>query len=183
MRLSACRRRYPPLIIDANPSSEGFARLTTSNVIGSDFFCSCARSLLAPILNPGAVVLSVHGELGGPDLGCGVGTGFEGVADDHRHLVFHLLAWPDRDEQVRLITLAPGGFHFRGLRLGEGKADLVATGQGGIGTPIAVLPKEGRLGIAGRGGGRGCGCGGGCGGGRRVLRGGAGAGRGAAPPA
>src|SRR5260221_7090552 len=136
MRLSACRRRYAPVIIDANPSSEGFARITTSNVIGSEFFCSCERFLLAAVLlallldlierlreplerilvrrlraaargaldcdvgalahgvdharllahifNPGAVVLSVHGELGGPDLGCGVGTGFEGVADDHR---------------------------------------------------------------------------------------------------
>src|SRR5262249_54449592 len=117
--------------------------------------------LLADVFDPGAVVLSVHGEFCGPDLGRGVGTGFEGIADNDRHFIFHLLAGAGRDEQVGLTALAAGRFHFRRLRLGERKADLAAAGRGGIRAPIAVLPEERRLGIASGGGGRSRGRGGG----------------------
>src|SRR5258708_25246904 len=46
---------------------------------------------LAGVLDPGAIALGVHGELGGADLGGGNRIGLERVADNDRHLVLHLV--------------------------------------------------------------------------------------------
>src|SRR5262249_45031217 len=65
--------------------------------------------LLGDVLDPGAVVLRVHRELGGADLGGGVGAGLERIADDHRNLVLHVLRRPGGDEDVGGVALAAGG--------------------------------------------------------------------------
>src|SRR5262249_29142307 len=85
------------------------------------------------------------------DLGGGVRIGLERIADDHRHLVLHLLGGTGGDENVGGIALAPFRLGLRRLRLGERKADLVAAGRGGIGAPIAVVAEQGGLRVA-RGG-------------------------------
>src|SRR2546429_9737497 len=41
---------------------------------------------LGDVLDPGAIVLGVHGELGGADLGGGIRTGLERITDDDRYL-------------------------------------------------------------------------------------------------
>src|SRR5580704_14336820 len=63
---------------------------------------------LGDVLDPGAVVERVHGELVGADLGGGVGAGLERIADDHRHLVAHVLGRPGGDEDIGLVALAAG---------------------------------------------------------------------------
>src|SRR6476620_11873211 len=46
--------------------------------------------LLGDVLDPGTIVLRVHRELDGADLGGGVGAGLERIADDDRHFVFYV---------------------------------------------------------------------------------------------
>src|SRR6266567_227451 len=63
--------------------------------------------LLGNVLDPGPVVLGVHPELGGADLGGGVRIGLERIADDDRHLVLHLLGGTGGDEHVGRMPHAP----------------------------------------------------------------------------
>src|SRR5262249_38073880 len=106
---------------------------------------------LGDVLDPGPIVLGVHRELGGADLGGGIRIGLERIADDDRHLVLHLVGGAGGHEDVGGIALAPFRLGLRRLRLGERKADLVAAGRGGIRAPVAVLAEQGGLRIA-----RGC---------------------------
>src|SRR5262249_8198406 len=108
---------------------------------------------LGDVLDPGTVVLGVHRELGGPDLGGSVRTRFERISDDDRYLVLDLVGGTGGNEQVRGTAPAAGGFQFRGLRFGERKADLVAAGRGGIRAPVCVLAEQSglrRIATAGR---------------------------------
>src|SRR5207237_10847409 len=82
--------------------------------------------LLGDVLDPGAVVLGVHRELGGADLGGGVRGRFERIPDDDRYLVFYLVGGTRRNEQVRGTARAARGFQCRGLRLRARKADIVS---------------------------------------------------------
>src|SRR5260370_2853225 len=50
--------------------------------------------LLGRILDPGAVALGVHGELGGADLGGRVGRALERIAADNPELFPHVLGRP-----------------------------------------------------------------------------------------
>src|SRR5262245_59350152 len=70
--------------------------------------------LLGDVLDPGAVVLRVHRELGAADLGGGVRAGLERVADDDRHLVLHAFGGAGGDEEIGRIALAS-------LRFGLGR--------------------------------------------------------------
>src|SRR5262249_10955317 len=195
INISACRRRYAPLIIDTNPFERGLSRKTTERGIRSNIgdgallallldlverlgealerilvgrLGAAARSslhrqvgalahgvdharFLADVLDPGAIVSGVHRELGGADLGGGIGIGLERIADDDRHLVLHLVGGAGGDEDVGRIALAPFRLGLRRLRLGEREADLVAAGRGGIRAPVPVLAEQGGLRIA-----RGC---------------------------
>src|SRR5262249_27952615 len=101
--------------------------------------------LLGNVLDPGPVVVGVHRELGGADLGGGVRIGLERIADDDGHLVLHLLGGTGGHEDVGRIALAPLWLGLGGLRLGEREADLCAAGRGGIRAPIAVLAEQGGL--------------------------------------
>src|SRR5262249_61588499 len=117
---------------------------------------------LGGVLDPGPVVLGVHRELGAADLGGGIRIGLERIADDDRHLVFHLIGGTGRDEDVGRVALAPFRLRLRRLRLGGREADLVAAGRGGVRAPIAGFGREGGVRIAPggprrrRGGGRVC---------------------------
>src|SRR3954469_23331367 len=106
--------------------------------------------LLGDVLDPGAIVLRVHRELDGADLGGGIGAGLERIADDDRHFVFHVFGRTGRDEDVGRIALASNRLDLRRLRLGKREADLAAAGRGGIGAPIAVLAQQGGLSGSGR---------------------------------
>src|ERR1051326_5107202 len=59
---------------------------------------------LGRVLDPGAVVLGIEGELGGPDLDRGVGRGLERIADHHRDFVSHVLGGTGRDEEKHRIA-------------------------------------------------------------------------------
>src|SRR5258708_24297303 len=61
---------------------------------------------LAGVLDPGAIALGVHGELGGADLGGGSRICPERVADNHRHLVLHLVGGAGGDTEVGSSALA-----------------------------------------------------------------------------
>src|SRR5215211_3151277 len=52
---------------------------------------------LRGVLDPGPVILGVHGEFDAADLGARVAARLERVADDHRYLVADILARPGRD--------------------------------------------------------------------------------------
>src|SRR5262249_20719383 len=105
---------------------------------------------LGGVLDPGPIVFGVHRELGGADLGGGIGIGLERIADHPRHLVLPLFGRAGGDKDVGRIALAPFRLGLRRLRLGEREADLVAVGRGGIGAPIAVLAEQGGLRVARR---------------------------------
>src|SRR5262249_20853379 len=94
---------------------------------------------LGDILDPGTVVLRVHRELGGADLGGGVRTRSERIPYDDRYLVFYLVGGPGGNEQVRGTARTTRGLHCRGLRLGKREAELVAAGRGGIRAPVGVF--------------------------------------------
>src|SRR5262245_10466079 len=120
--------------------------------------------LFGHVLDPGAVVLSVHRELGSTYLCRGVRAGLERIADRYRDLVPDVVGGAGRDEHVGRIALAALRLGLRRFRLAEHETYLIAAGGGGVGAPIGVLPEQlglplgarrGRLGR--RRGCRGCG--------------------------
>src|SRR4029077_17341302 len=76
-------------------------------------------SLLGDVLDPGAVVLGVHRELGGADLGGGVRIRFERISDDDRYLVLYLLGGTGGKEKGRSPATCSWWVQLSGLRAGS----------------------------------------------------------------
>src|SRR5215470_16074666 len=64
--------------------------------------------LLRHVLDPGTVFLSVHRELRGSDLGGRLRAFLEGIADNDRHLIAHVLGRASRNEQKGRVARAAG---------------------------------------------------------------------------
>src|SRR5207245_7291741 len=93
----------------------------------------------------GTVLLSVHREFRGSDLGRRLRAFLEGIADDDRYLIAHVLGRPGRNEQEGRGARAAGRIGRRRLGLRKRKTHLLAARGRRVGAPVAIGPQQRRL--------------------------------------
>src|SRR5271155_5339705 len=109
------------------------------------FFCG--------VFDPGAVLLGIERKRRRSDRDGRIGIRLEGVTNDDRDFVAHLIGGPRCNEHVGRIARLAGRSDLRRRRLGNRETNLFATRRSRVGAPVAILGKQRRLGAArGRGG-------------------------------
>src|SRR5262245_18300491 len=133
------RKTFERILIDRQRTAAGSSLHRQFSALAHGIYHT---RLFGHVLDPGAVVLGVHRELGGTYLCRCVRAGLERIADRYRDLVPDVVGGAGRYEHVGWIALTAVPLGLRRFRLAENQTYLVASGGGGVGAPIGVLPEQ-----------------------------------------